>query len=143
MTDNATMPLSMVQAGEKVTLATIDAGDDLRSRLAAMGMVPNTEILIVSNSRPGPFVVNVKGTRIAIGSNLAIVLLSSLAAFLGKALTGQIVWSLTVPIVLTAIPAAYLGSLTSRRVPVAALRIILAICIGIAALRVGISAAGF
>ncbi len=82
-------------------------------------------------------------TRIAIGSNLAIVLLSSLAAFLGKALTGQIVWSLTVPIVLTAIPAAYLGSLASRRVPVAALRIILAICIGMAAIRVGISAAGF
>jgi uncharacterized protein len=82
-------------------------------------------------------------TRIAIGSNLAIVLLSSLAAFLGKALTGQIVWSLTVPIVVTAIPAAYLGSLASRRVPVAGLRIILAICIGLAAIRVGISAAGF
>ena len=71
MTDKATVPLSMLQAGEKVTLATIDAGDDLRSRLAAMGMVPNTEILIVSNSRPGPFVVNVKGTRIAIGRGMA------------------------------------------------------------------------
>ena len=82
-------------------------------------------------------------TRIAIGSNLAIVLLSSLAAFLGKALTGQIVWSLAVPIVVTAIPAAYLGSMASRRVPVAILRIILAVCIAMAALRVGISAAGF
>ena len=71
MTDKATVPLSMLQAGEKVTLATIDAGDDLRSRLAAMGMVPNTEILIVSNSRPGPFVVNVKGTRIALGRGMA------------------------------------------------------------------------
>lgn len=80
-------------------------------------------------------------TRIAIGSNLAIVLLSSLAAFLGKALTGQISWSLTVPIIVTAIPAAYLGSIASRRVPVAGLRVILAICIALAALRVGISAA--
>ena len=71
MTDKATMPLSMVQAGEKVTLATIDAEDDLRSRLAAMGMVPNTEILIVSNSRPGPFVVNVKGAKIALGRAMA------------------------------------------------------------------------
>lgn len=82
-------------------------------------------------------------TRIAIGSNLAIVLLSSLAAFLGKALTGQIVWSLAVPIVVTAIPAAYLGSLTSRRVPVAKLRMILGFCIAMAAMRVGVSAAGF
>ncbi len=82
-------------------------------------------------------------TRIAIGSNLAIVLLSSLAAFLGKALTGQIVWSLAVPIMVTAIPAAYLGSMVSHRVPVARLRMILAICIALAALRVGISAAGF
>jgi uncharacterized protein len=82
-------------------------------------------------------------TRIAIGSNLAIVFISSLAAFLGKAFTGQIAWSLAVPILLTVIPAAYLGSLASRRVPIAKLRMILAICIALAALRVGISAAGF
>jgi len=82
-------------------------------------------------------------TRIAIGSNLAIVFLSSLAAFLGKAFTGQITWILAAPIVIAVIPAAYLGGLTSRRVPVARLRIILAICIAIAAVRVGISAAGF
>ncbi len=82
-------------------------------------------------------------TRIAIGSNLAIVFLSSLAAFLGKAFTGQIAWSLAVPIMLTAIPAAYLGSITSHRVPVARLRVILALCIAVAALRVGSSAAGF
>lgn len=76
-------------------------------------------------------------TRIAIGSNLAIVFLSSLAAFLGKALTGQIVWIMALPIVLTVVPAAYLGSLTSRKVPVARLRAILAVCIAIAAVRIG------
>ncbi|MEJ2690194.1 MAG: sulfite exporter TauE/SafE family protein [Deltaproteobacteria bacterium] len=82
-------------------------------------------------------------TRIAIGSNLAIVFLSSLAAFLGKAFTGQIAWALAAPIVIAVIPAAYLGGLTSRKVPVAGLRMILAVCIAIAAVRVGISAAGF
>lgn len=82
-------------------------------------------------------------TRIAIGSNLAIVFLSSLAAFIGKACTGQIIWSLAWPIILTVIPAAYLGSLVSRKVPVARLRMLLAICIALAALRVGFSAAGF
>lgn len=78
-------------------------------------------------------------TRIAIGSNLAIVLLSSLAAFLGKALTGQIVWVLAIPIVLTVIPAAHLGSLASRKIPVAGLRILLAACITIAVIRMGVA----
>jgi uncharacterized protein len=78
-------------------------------------------------------------TRIAIGSNLAIVFLSSLAAFLGKAFTGQIVWALALPIVLTVIPAAHLGGLLSRKVPVAGLRMLLAACIIIAALRIGVA----
>ena len=82
-------------------------------------------------------------TRIAIGSNLAIVFLSSLAAFIGKAFTGQIVWYLALPIVVTVIPAAHLGSLVSRRVPIARLRMILAFCIALAAIRIGISIAGF
>ncbi len=79
-------------------------------------------------------------TRIAIGSNLAIIFLSSLAAFLGKALTGQILWPLALPIVLTVIPAAHLGGQLSRRVPVAKLRLLLAACIVGAGLKIGISA---
>jgi len=82
-------------------------------------------------------------TRIAIGSNLAIVFLSSLAAFLGKALTGQILWTLALPLFLTVIPAAHVGGRVSRRVPVARLRMILAFFIAVAAIRVGLSAAGY
>lgn len=78
-------------------------------------------------------------TRIAIGSNLAIVLLSSLAAFVGKAITGQIAWAMAIPIAITVVPAAYLGSLTSRRVPVPGLRRLLALVIALAALRMGFS----
>lgn len=74
-------------------------------------------------------------TRIAIGSNLAIVLLSTSAGFIGKAVTGQIEWLLTVPIILTVIPAAIIGSHVSRRAPVARLRWILAILIAVAAIR--------
>ena len=74
-------------------------------------------------------------TRIAIGSNLAIVLLSTLAGFIGKAVTGQIEWLMTVPIILTVIPATTIGSHVSRRVPVAKLRWILAILIAVAAIR--------
>lgn len=76
-------------------------------------------------------------TRIAVGSNLGIVFLSSLAAFFGKALTGQIAWSLVLPIALTVVPAAHLGGLTSRKLPVPRLRLLLALCIGLSALRIG------
>ena len=78
-------------------------------------------------------------TRIAIGSNLAIVLLSTSAAFLGKAVTGQIEWLLAVPLVLTVAPAAHLGGRVSRRVPVAHLRKVLAVLIAAAAVRIWIS----
>jgi len=74
-------------------------------------------------------------TRIAIGSNLAVVFLSSLAAFIGKAVTGQIEWLLSTPILLTVLPAASLGGHVSRRVPIKWLRRILAVLIALAAIR--------
>lgn len=78
--------------------------------------------------------------RIAIGSNLAIVFLSTFAAFLGKAFTSQINWPLTLPIVLTVVPAAFLGANISKKIPVGTLRIILGICIALAAVRIGFAA---
>lgn len=61
----------MVPTGRTVRLAGINAGCGLKSRLAAMGMVGNVEIFVVSNGSPGPFIINVKGTRIAIGRGMA------------------------------------------------------------------------
>lgn len=78
-------------------------------------------------------------TRIAVGSNLAIVLLSTAAAFTGKAMTGQIEWLLTIPIVLAVIPAASLGGYVSKNVPVLMLRRLLALFIALAAIRIWLS----
>ena len=74
-------------------------------------------------------------TRIAIGSNLAIVLLSSAAGCIGKVATGQIEWLMTIPIALTVLPAAHVGSLVSRKVPVSRLRQALALLIAVAAIK--------
>jgi uncharacterized membrane protein YfcA len=73
-------------------------------------------------------------TRIAIGSNLAIVLLSSLAAFIAKAATGQIQWLMTIPLILTVIPFASLGGYVSSKMPVLWLRRVLAFLIAVAAI---------
>jgi len=64
-------PLSEVQAGETVKLAGIEAGRGLNSRLASMGLVSGVEITVVSNSRPGPFVINVKNSRVMLGRGMA------------------------------------------------------------------------
>lgn len=72
-------------------------------------------------------------TRIAIGSNLAIVMLSSFAAFIAKAATGQIQWLLTIPILITVIPSAFLGGYASSKVSVLRLRRILSFLIAVAA----------
>lgn len=64
-------PLSGVKAGEKVTLVYIDAGHGLRGRLTAMGLVPGTILTIINNDQPGPFVINVKNTKVMLGRGMA------------------------------------------------------------------------
>jgi len=63
--------LSAVRAGEKVRLASIEAGRDLNSRLISMGLVPNVEITVVSNNHPGPFMICVKGSKMMLGRGMA------------------------------------------------------------------------
>ena len=64
-------PLSTVQSGETVKLAGIEAGRGLNNRLAAMGLVSNVEITVVSNGHPGPFVISAKGSRMMLGRGMA------------------------------------------------------------------------
>ncbi len=78
-------------------------------------------------------------TRIAIGSNLLIVMLSSVAALISKAATGQIQWLMSVPIFLTAIPFSILGGYVSINMSVILLRKILAGLIACAAVWMWIS----
>ncbi len=75
-------------------------------------------------------------TRIAIGSNLAIVTLASFAGFCGKALVGEINWPLTVPIIMTVPIAVYLGSIMSQKCSIVLLRRLLAIIIILAASKI-------
>jgi uncharacterized membrane protein YfcA len=69
-------------------------------------------------------------TRITIGSTLGIVLLSALAASIGKLATGQVPLEATAVAVLASLPGAYIGSLLSHRLRTRTLRAILAALIG-------------
>jgi len=65
------MPLTMIREGKKAVLLSIEGGRQLRSRLAALGLMPGTELEVIRNSGQGPFVVAVKGSRIVIGRGMA------------------------------------------------------------------------
>ena len=71
MKNKQLIPLSMVKAGEKVKLVSVNAGRGLNSRLAAMGLVPDVEIIVVSNGHPGPFVISVKDSKMMLGKGMA------------------------------------------------------------------------
>ena len=65
------MPLSVVPSGRLVRLISIDSGRDLQGRLAAMGLVPGAEVEVLRNTRHGPFLLSIKGSRIMIGRGMA------------------------------------------------------------------------
>ena len=64
-------PLSTINEGRTVTLAQINAGRGLKSRLASMGLMSNTQITIINNKQPGPFVIRIKNTKMMLGRGMA------------------------------------------------------------------------
>ena len=48
-------------------VAQLRAGNELTSRLAAMGLSAGARLVVLQNSGHGPMLVNVRDTRIALG----------------------------------------------------------------------------
>ncbi len=65
------MPLTQVSEGTRAVLRSIEGGRQLRGRLAALGLLPGSELEVIQNSGHGPFVVSVKGSRVVIGRGMA------------------------------------------------------------------------
>jgi len=66
-----TMVLSMVDEGKEVTLAHINGGRGIKSRLYSMGLVPGADFTVISRSRGGPVMLRIKDARVAIGQGMA------------------------------------------------------------------------
>ncbi len=65
------MPLTGVPAGTDVKLAMIDAGRELKQRLANMSIMPGCILHVLTNDRFGPFVVAIRGSRVILGRGMA------------------------------------------------------------------------
>jgi Fe2+ transport system protein FeoA len=65
------MSLASIKKGKKVKIVSTDAGDGLRGRLAAMGLVSGVEIEVLRNALHGPLLISIKGSRIMLGRGMA------------------------------------------------------------------------
>lgn len=69
--------MTRVSAGVTVKLVSLSAGWGLQRRLADMGLTPGVAIKIISSGRPGQVVIEVRGSRIALGRGMAQKILVS------------------------------------------------------------------
>ena len=68
------MPLALLPEGREAVVVGVVAGRGLRRRLAEVGFVRG-EVVKVLRSGPGPVLVLVKGSRIALGRGVAMKVL--------------------------------------------------------------------
>lgn len=71
------VPLSLIDTGRKVRLHVVCAGRELSARLTSMGLVPGTELEVISKSAKGPLVVSVGDTRLVLGRGMVSKILVS------------------------------------------------------------------
>lgn len=64
------MPLSMIKENEDVTIQKVGGKEGTRKFLESLGFVTGISISIISQIN-GNFIINVKGSRIAIGRDMA------------------------------------------------------------------------
>ena len=69
--DKPARSLSDAHPGDKVVIISIQGGRNLCQRLNAMGLVTRERIEVVHTGDPGPFVVKVKDSRVALGTGMA------------------------------------------------------------------------
>ncbi|MDP8256368.1 MAG: transcriptional repressor [Candidatus Alcyoniella australis] len=64
------LPLSLVRDGLRAQVVQIEGGSNLKQRLTSLGLTPGDEIEVCHNTFAGPFVIKVKGSRIALGRGM-------------------------------------------------------------------------
>jgi putative membrane protein insertion efficiency factor len=71
MDDSALTALSRIPTGTQVTVAKLNGGEGFRDKVISLGVIPGKTLTVQSYSKKGPLVVQMEGSRIAIGRELA------------------------------------------------------------------------
>ncbi len=65
------MPLTFSRTGDEVLIARVGGSEEIRKHLEDLGFVTGDVVRVVSNSGDGNIIVNLKGARLAITSEMA------------------------------------------------------------------------
>ncbi|MDD5448877.1 MAG: FeoA family protein [Actinomycetota bacterium] len=65
------MPLSLATVGSVLDITEIRGGAGLQKRLADMGLMPGTRVRLVQKQERGPVLIELKGSRLALGRGMA------------------------------------------------------------------------
>jgi ferrous iron transport protein A len=65
------MPLAMARPGELLSVIGLRAGWGLQRRLADMGLTPGVQIRVINSQMSGPVIIDLRGSRIALGRGVA------------------------------------------------------------------------
>jgi ferrous iron transport protein A len=63
-------PLGSHDAGEKLTVVSLEGGDLFKEKLICQGIIPGAEIEIINKRKNGPLVVKINKTKVIIGSGM-------------------------------------------------------------------------
>ncbi len=72
------MPLAMLPPGQKARIVSLSGGRGLQAHLYGMGLGLGSEVMVIYRGAPGPFLVAVKETRLAMGQGMAYKIMVSL-----------------------------------------------------------------
>lgn len=61
------MSLANLSAGQHAIIESLHGGRGLVNRLSVLGFTPGQNVSMVQNFGRGPLIVNVRGTRVALG----------------------------------------------------------------------------
>ena len=64
------MPLAMLPENEEAKVVEVRGGRGLVRRLSELGFTPGAKVKILFSNSPGPVVIDVRGSRIALGRGL-------------------------------------------------------------------------
>lgn len=65
------VPLCTIPSGTTVRLACVEAGHRLRGYLAALGLIVNVPIRIISNNGAGQIILSVRNSKIVLGQGMS------------------------------------------------------------------------
>jgi ferrous iron transport protein A len=76
---NQVIPLAMARPGWTVQIVSVQGGRRLQRRLADMGLSPGVLVSVLNSQTPGPVILSLRGSRLALGHGMTMRILVRIA----------------------------------------------------------------